>query len=78
MADVGGNLAAPVYSMFQVEDQIRDSGYRAPDGVVPEGYWLGAPPSDKVSSWEWAGEWTVTFETFRDMGAAFMVALVLI
>ncbi|HSQ07856.1 MAG TPA: efflux RND transporter permease subunit [Chromatiaceae bacterium] len=78
VADVGGNLAAPVYSMFQVEDQIKDSGYKAPDGVVPEGYWLGAPPSDKVSSWEWAGEWTVTFETFRDMGAAFMVALVLI
>ena len=29
-------------------------------------------------SWEWAGEWTVTYETFRDMGAAFVVALVLI
>jgi hypothetical protein len=27
---------------------------------------------------EWAGEWTVTYETFRDMGAAFVVALVLI
>ena len=46
--------------------------------MVPEGYWLGPPPSDRASSWEWAGEWTVTFETFRDMGAAFMVALVLI
>ncbi|MGB5832883.1 MAG: efflux RND transporter permease subunit, partial [Thiohalocapsa sp.] len=27
---------------------------------------------------EWAGEWTVTYETFRDMGAAFVVALILI
>jgi len=78
VADVGGTLAAPVYSMFQVQDEIEKSGYKAPDGVVPEGYWLGAPPSDRVSSWEWAGEWTVTFETFRDMGAAFMVALILI
>ena len=78
VADVGGNLAAPVYSQFQVEDLIKSTGYKAPDGVVPEGYWLGVPPSDKVSTWEWAGEWTVTFETFRDMGAAFMVALVLI
>ena len=78
VADVGGTLAAPVYSMFQVQDEIEKSGYKAPDGVVPEGYWLGPPATDRVSSWEWAGEWTVTFETFRDMGAAFMVALVLI
>jgi multidrug efflux pump subunit AcrB len=41
-------------------------------------HWLGAPPSDQASSIEWAGEWTVTYETFRDMGAAFAVALVLI
>ncbi|MDH3872116.1 MAG: efflux RND transporter permease subunit, partial [Gammaproteobacteria bacterium] len=27
---------------------------------------------------EWTGEWTVTYETFRDMGLAFMAALVLI
>jgi hypothetical protein len=78
VADVGGTLAAPVYAMMQVQDEIKATGYKAPDGVVPEGYWLGAPPNDRVSSWEWAGEWTVTFETFRDMGAAFMVALILI
>lgn len=36
------------------------------------------PPNDRYSAWEWSGEWTVTYETFRDMGAAFMVALVLI
>ena len=78
VADVGGTLAAPVYAMMQVQDLIQQENYRAPDGVVPEGYWLGPPPSDRASSWEWAGEWTVTFETFRDMGAAFMVALVMI
>jgi hypothetical protein len=31
-----------------------------------------------VSGFEWSGEWTVTYETFRDMGLAFMAALVLI
>jgi multidrug efflux pump subunit AcrB len=30
------------------------------------------------SGFEWGGEWTVTYETFRDMGLAFMAALVLI
>lgn len=78
VADVGGTLAAPVYAMFQIQDAIDLTGYEAPDGSVPEGYWLGPPPNDRLSSWEWTGEWTVTFETFRDMGGAFMVALVLI
>ena len=77
-ADVGGRLAAPVYGMFQIQDVLDETGYKAPDGVVPQGYWTDAPPSDRVSSWEWTGEWTVTYETFRDMGAAFAVALVLI
>ncbi|MCU7886470.1 MAG: efflux RND transporter permease subunit, partial [Candidatus Thiodiazotropha sp. (ex Lucinoma annulata)] len=40
--------------------------------------WLGPPQNDSKSAIEWAGEWTVTYETFRDMGAAFAVALVLI
>jgi len=78
VADVGGELAAPVYAMFQIQDEIDASGYVAPDGAVPQAYWIGPPPNDRNSAWEWSGEWTVTYETFRDMGGAFMVALVLI
>jgi multidrug efflux pump subunit AcrB len=84
VADVGGRLAAPVYAMFQIQDLIAARDYTAPDGSKPADaasdafFWLGAPPDDKQLSWEWAGEWTVTYETFRDMGAAFVVALVLI
>jgi hypothetical protein len=39
---------------------------------------FGAPATDDQSGYEWSGEWTVTYETFRDMGIAFMAALVLI
>jgi multidrug efflux pump subunit AcrB len=79
VADVGGALAAPVYGMMQIQDIVDQTSYTAPDGVVPQAYWTGPPPSSpNQSAWEWAGEWTVTYETFRDMGAAFMVALVLI
>jgi hypothetical protein len=78
VADVTGRLAAPVYGMFQVQDLLAAEGYRTPDGVDLEGFWLGPPKDDRVSAFEWTGEWTVTYETFRDMGAAFMVALVLI
>ena len=78
VADVGGKLAAPIYGMLQIHDIIDEAGYQAPDGVVPVASWTSPPPNDRTSSWEWAGEWTVTYETFRDMGGAFAVALVLI
>lgn len=78
VADVGGDLAAPIYAMFQIQDEMDASGYVSPDGSVPRAYWIGPPPNDRHSAWEWTGEWTVTYETFRDMGAAFMIALVLI
>ena len=82
VADVGGRLAAPVYGMLQVQQLLRDKSYVTPDGVnlMEEGrsFWIGPPPDDIKSGFEWAGEWTVTYETFRDMGAAFVVALILI
>ncbi|QIK38301.1 efflux RND transporter permease subunit [Caldichromatium japonicum] len=84
VADVGGRLAAPVYAMFQIQRLMQDTV--APDGTRPAEsggfgdafYWLGPPPDDSRLAWEWSGEWTVTYETFRDMGAAFAVALLLI
>ncbi|NCC26697.1 MAG: efflux RND transporter permease subunit, partial [Gammaproteobacteria bacterium] len=86
VADVGGRLAAPVYAMFQIERILNEEDYTAPDATKPQGsetmddaiFWLGAPPDSSRLAWTWAGEWTVTYETFRDMGAAFGVALILI
>ena len=78
VAEVGGKLAAPVYGMMQVQDLLKENEYVAPDGVAVDAHWLGAPGNDSTTAIEWAGEWTVTYETFRDMGAAFAVALVLI
>jgi hypothetical protein len=84
VADVGGRLAAPVYGMMQVEDLLRSENdgkpYVSPDNVelVDHTYWTSPPSTDSVSGFEWAGEWTVTYETFRDMGMAFAAALVLI
>ncbi|WP_295450079.1 efflux RND transporter permease subunit [uncultured Thiodictyon sp.] len=86
VADVGGRLAAPTYAMFQVQDLMAAADYTAPDGTKPAAggglgdafYWLTPPPAADRLAVEWGGEWTVTFETFRDMGGAFMVALVLI
>jgi len=78
-AEMEGRLGAPIYGMFSVE-KFTDE-YTTPDGVIMDGMpWnlIGPPNDDSQSNFEWTGEWTVTFETFRDMGIAFMAALVLI
>lgn len=71
-----GNLAAPIYGMLEVESLLKN--YTTPDGVSLQSHYLGPPASSLQSGFEWGGEWTVTYETFRDMGAAFGVALILI
>ena len=77
--EMTGRLGAPIYGMFGVEDQVKE--YTTPDGVVMDGMpmnLLGPPDNDLKSDYEWTGEWTVTYETFRDMGLAFMAAMLLI
>lgn len=79
VGEMEGFLGAPIYGMFGVEDLLED--YAGLDGAritgMPMGL-IGPPRDDSVSGFEWTGEWTVTYETFRDMGLAFMAALVLI
>lgn len=71
-----GRLASPIYGMFEVEDMLKE--YQTPDGVTMSGNYLGPPGDSHQSGFEWGGEWTVTYETFRDMGIAFAVAIILI
>ena len=77
--EMQGRLGAPIYGMFDVEDILKN--YVTPDGVTMTGMPMGllGPPDDSFESgFEWGGEWTVTYETFRDMGGAFMAAMLLI
>jgi multidrug efflux pump subunit AcrB len=79
VGEMEGRLGAPIYGMLFIEDFVRE--YTTPDGAqmttMPMNL-FGPPADDFQSNYEWAGEWTVTYETFRDMGIAFMAALVLI
>ncbi len=76
VGDAVGRLGAPIYPMGVIDEQLQD--YVTPDGQTISGTMMGPPEDHGLSSFEWSGEWTVTYETFRDMGAAFAVALVLI
>lgn len=71
-----GRLSAPIYAMFGVDDLLLK--YQTIDGKQLQGEYLGPPKNQNIPSFEWGGEWTVTYETFRDMGTAFAVALVVI
>jgi multidrug efflux pump subunit AcrB len=71
-----GRLAAPIYGMFEVDDLLED--YVSPDGQKLSGRMVSAPENDLVSGFKWDGEWRVTYITFRDMGAAFAGAMLII
>ena len=72
-ADVAGRFEAPIYGMLAVEDAIKkiDWGPSGPPAIK----YHGQPEDDSRPTLLWDGEWEVTYVTFRDMGAAFMVAI---
>ena len=74
--EVTGRLGAPIYGIFELEALLDD--YVSPDGVRVGTHYTGPPKDSFQSAIEWTGEWTVTFVTFRDMGIAFGIALILI
>ena len=76
VGDAKGDLAAPIYAQLDVDERL--AGYTTPDGVQIKGTYAGPPDTDAQSGFEWSGEWTVTYETFRDMGMAYAVALIAI
>ncbi len=76
VGEMEGRLGAPIYGILSIEEALKN--YTAPDGVHITGTMTKAPEDDLHSSFEWSGEWVVTYETFRDMGLAFAAALVLI
>ncbi|HEY8213599.1 MAG TPA: efflux RND transporter permease subunit [Methylocystis sp.] len=72
-AEVAGRFEAPIYGMLAVEDAIDKMDW-GPSGP-PTIKYHGQPLDDSQPTLLWDGEWEVTYVTFRDMGAAFMVAL---
>ncbi|MEI2385920.1 efflux RND transporter permease subunit [Breoghania sp. JC706] len=72
-ADLAGEYEAPIYGMLAVQKKIDETDWG--NLPKPEVILHGQPVSDANVAMLWDGEWEVTWVTFRDMGAAFMVAL---
>jgi len=75
--DMAGKLDSPLYGMFDINGKT--SGMELEQGGQLEDYFF-KQPSDPYAGYalKWDGEWQVTFETFRDMGIAYAVGLILI
>jgi multidrug efflux pump subunit AcrB len=79
-ADMGGQLDSPLYGMFDIRSRLKDVALSGPGLAGSLGEWFVRAPVDPYAGYsiKWDGEWQVTFETFRDMGAAYAVGLILI
>ncbi|MEQ1541318.1 MAG: efflux RND transporter permease subunit [Novosphingobium sp.] len=75
MADLAGRYEAPIYGLLAVDAAIEDFDWAKAGLTRPEVLLNGQPVDESKPSLLWDGEWEITWVTFRDMGAAFMVAL---
>jgi multidrug efflux pump subunit AcrB len=76
MAELAGAYEAPIYGMLDVERLVRAHDW----GNIqrPQILMHGQPENESAPSILWDGEWEITYVTFRDMGAAFMAAILAI
>ncbi|MEZ5601665.1 MAG: efflux RND transporter permease subunit [Candidatus Competibacteraceae bacterium] len=73
--DMAGKLDSPLYGMFEIFAHLRD---QAIGGEPLEQFFIRQPDNPYSYSLKWDGEWQITYETFRDMGIAYAVGMILI
>lgn len=71
VADMAGELDSPLYGMFDLVGKLDEA-------MTLEQYYVAQPDGLNGVSVRWDGEWTITYETFRDMGIAYGVGMILI
>jgi len=73
--DAVGELDSPLYGMFGIVGALDDE--ITGDAGLEQRFF--SPPEDPYRfTLKWDGEWQITYETFRDMGLAYSVGLILI
>ena len=75
--DMAGQLDSPLYGLFAIRSTLSKSAKEG-DTAVGE-YWINQPTDTyRQYAVKWDGESQITYDTFRDMGAAYGVGLILI
>ncbi len=71
-ADMAGKLDSPLYGMAEIASTLRDQHPAWKQSLI------GQPDGLSGVAIKWDGEWKITYETFRDMGIAYSVGILLI
>jgi len=75
-ADMAGELDSPLYGMFELYMKFND--FTVEGQYQLNQYLIDQPENPYRYSIKWDGEWQITYETFRDMGIAYAVGMILI
>ncbi len=76
MADMAGELESPAYAILGMEEKLKE--IPLPNGYELNEMYLGQPDFEDNYTVKWDGEWQITLEVFRDLGIAFLGAIILI
>jgi len=76
MADMAGELESPAYAILGMEEKLKE--IPLPQGYEMNEMYLGQPDYEDNYTVKWDGEWQITLEVFRDLGIAFLGAIILI
>lgn len=76
MADMAGELESPAYAILGMEEKLKE--IKLPKGYKLNEMYLGQPDFEDDYTVKWDGEWQITLEVFRDLGIAFLGAIILI
>jgi multidrug efflux pump subunit AcrB len=75
-ADMAGDLESPVYAILGMKEKLQQM--EIPKGYKVNELYLETPSDESDFTVKWDGEWQITLEVFRDLGAAFLVVIIII
>ncbi len=75
-ADMAGSLESPVYAILGMEEKLKK--LQLPAGYTVNELYIEQPIDESNFTVKWDGEWQITLEVFRDLGAAFLVVIIII
>ena len=76
LADMAGVLESPVYAILGMNEKLQK--IKLPKGYKINELYMEAPTEETDFTVKWDGEWQITLEVFRDLGAAFLIVIVII
>lgn len=75
-ADMAGGLESPAYAILGMEEKLKKMNL--PKGYEVAELYMNQPSDESDFTVKWDGEWQITLEVFRDLGAAFLVVIIVI